>query len=140
MDPVTAFNVAGTIVQFIDSGTRFVVLARKLYQHGSDDASDHHSLQKMTEDLDTILSELQLSGDHSDRGQSLSQLALDCGKTTARLLTILQKTKVPENSRKRDALRAAFRSLCNEDEIKSLQTQLSSFRNQLNLHLLLSLR
>lgn len=140
MDPVVAFSLAGTILQFVDSGTKFVALAWRLHRPESDDANDHGDLLKITENLDAILPKLKSTESDSDTEKSVSQLALDCGKTAARLLTILRKVKTAENARKRDALKAAFRLICKVDEIKSLQDRLSSFRNQLNLHLLLSLR
>lgn len=140
MEAVAAFSLAGTILQFIDSGTKFVGLVRRLYQHKSDDDSEYVPLLKITENLDAILPELKSAENGSDREKSLGQLALDCRKTAAQLLAILRKVKTAGNSRKRDALKAAFRLVYKEDEIKSLQDQLSSFRNQLNLHLLLSLR
>lgn len=140
MDPVVAFSLAGTILQFLDSGTKFVKLARRLYKHGSDDANDHVHLLKITEDLDAVLLTLKSTENDGDREKSISQLALDCGKTATRLLAILQKVRTSGNISKRDALKAAFRLIYKEDEIKSLHDILSSFRDQLNLHLLLSLR
>ena len=140
MHPVTAFSLAGTVLQFVDSGTRFVVLARTLYQHGSDDNNDHVTLLKVTVDLEAVLPQLEATEIDSDEKNGLGQLALDCAKTAKRLLAILRKVKIAEITRKRDALKAAFRLAWKENEIKSLQDQLSSFRSQLNLHLLLSLR
>ena len=140
MDPVLAFGLAGTILQFVDSSTRFVAVARKIYRHGSDDAEDHIHLLKITECLDEALPKLTRIENSSETEQSLNQLALDCSKTAKRLLAILQKIKSAGNTRKRDALRTAFRLISNEHEIKSLDDQLSSFRNQMNWHLLLSLR
>lgn len=140
MDPVVAFSLAGTILQFLDSGTKFVKLAQGLYKHESDDANDHVHLLKITEDLDAVLLTLNSTENDGDREKSISQLALDCGKTATRLLAILQKVRTSGNIRKRDALKAAFRLIYKEDEIKSLHDILSSFRDQLNLHLLLSLR
>lgn len=140
MEAVAAFTLAGTILQFIDFGTKFVGLARKLYHQKSANDSDYVHLLKITESLDAILPELKSVENVSDREESLGQLALDCRKTAARLLAILGRVKIPENARKRDALKAAFQLIYKEDEIKSLHDHLSSFRNQLNLHLLLSLR
>ena len=140
MDPVTAFAIAGTILQFIDSSTQFIVLARKLYYYGSDDDGIHTNLLKITEDLDTILPKLSTTQHADAEEQSLSQLALDCAETAGQLLDILRNVKLPQKSRKRDAIKAAFQLTCKEEKIKSLQDQLYSFRNQLNLHLLVSLR
>jgi hypothetical protein len=60
--------------------------------------------------------------------------------TAVQLLAILDKVKAADISRKRDALKVAFRLIYKEDKIKSLQDRLASFRSQLNLHLLLSIR
>jgi hypothetical protein len=89
MDPVAAFSLAGTILQFVDSGTKFVTLAWRLYRSESDDANDHGDLLKITENLDAILPKLKSTESDGDTEKSVSQLALDCGKTAARLLAIL---------------------------------------------------
>ena len=140
MEPVVAFSLAGTILQFVDSGTKFVALAVRLYQKGSDDADDHVHLLKIIKDFKALLPELTLRRNDGDGVTGITQLAADCGKTATHLLTLLQKVKTTKNTRRRDAIRAAFRLIYHKDEIKSLQDQLASFRSQLNLHLLLSLR
>ena len=139
-----AFGLAGNILQFIDSGTKFLLFAKSLYR-GSDYA--HDDLLKLTQNLDAILPKLNCSGNDGDveesdgsAEKSMSHLALACGKTASQLLGILQNVKTAVITRKRDAVKAALRLTCKEDEIKSLQDRLSSFRSQLNLHLLLSLR
>jgi hypothetical protein len=126
MDPVIAFSLAGTILQFVDSGTRFVMLAWRLYRSESDDVNDHDDLLKITENLNAILPKLKFMESDSDTEKSVSQLALDCGKTAARLLVILQKVKTTENARKRDALKAAFRLTCKVDGSSSFRTGCSS--------------
>ena len=140
MDPVSAFSLAGTILQFLDSGARFVGLVQDLYQDGLSDHDHHVHVLKVTEDLQKLLPELRSEDDNSGKEGSLTQLANRCNKTATRLVNILQKVKSGQNTRKRDAVKSAFKLLCREDEVDSLQDQLSSIRDQLNLHLLLSLR
>lgn len=142
MDPVTAFSLAGTVLQFIDTATRFGALAHSLYQRGSDETGNYESMLKITQDLNAILPDLkptQTSGGNA-REDSLKELAEACEKSATRLVTILSQIVLPNGARRRDALRAAFRAICKEDEIESLQLQLASFRDQLNLHLLIALR
>jgi hypothetical protein len=140
MDPIIAFSLAGTILQFVDSGSRFVLLAHRLYRSAPDAAVDHRDLLKITYSLNTILPELQKAHSDGDIDKSLGQLARGCSMTAVQLLAILDKVKAADISRKRDALKVAFRLIYKEDEIKSLQDRLASFRSQLNLHLLLSIR
>jgi hypothetical protein len=141
MDPVTAFGMAGTILQFIESGTNFARLAWKMRDFGKDDNNDEaRDLFRISIDLETVLLKIKGTGKASEDEKGLNQLTMDCERTASQLLGILQKLKLAESGRKRDAIKAAFRMICKEDEIKSLQDRLSSYRNQLNLHLLLSLR
>ena len=140
MDPVSAFSLAGTILQFLDSGARFVMLAHDLYQDGLGDDDRQVHVLKVTEDLQSLLPELQSSDDSRGKEDSLTQLANSCNKTATRLVNILRKVENGQNTRKRDAVKSAFKLFCKENEVKSLQDQLYSFRDQLNLHLLLSLR
>ena len=140
METVAAFSLAGTILQFVDTGSRFVTLAWNLYKQGADSSNDHSHLLFITENLRTIISKLESSMSGLELAGGLGQLAIDCNKTATRLLNILQKAKTTGLSRGRDAIRTAFRLICKKDEIKSLQVQLDSFRGQLNLHLLFSLR
>ena len=140
MDPVSAFSLAGTILQFLDSGARFVMLAQALYQDGLSVHDPHVHVLEVTEDLQNLLPEIQSTDDSSGKVDSLTHLANSCNKTATRLINILRQVKNRQNNRKRDAVKSAFKIFCKENEVKSLQDQLSSFRDQLNLHLLLSLR
>lgn len=140
MEAVAAFSLAGTILTFIDSGSRFVLLAHKLYKSSSDDAFDHQALQEITESLTVALSQLLDKGNMEPKDNSLAHLAKECHKTASDLLAILQKVSAKGSARKRDALQSAFRIVCKGDEIESLRNRLSEFRGQLNMHLLLSVR
>lgn len=140
MDPVTAFSLAGTILQFIDTGSKFVLLAHRLYRTASEDDRERSDVSKVTGTLLDLLPKLKASADSDDDEQNIRQLAKDCGRTALQLLNVLKKLNMPESPRKRDALKIAFRMIYKEDEIKLLQDRLNSFRAQLNLELLYSLR
>ena len=139
MDPFTAFSLIGTLFQFVDCGTRFVLLARSLYQTGSDTTTDYDCRMKIAKDLELILLKFKnSSADEQDEG--LAQLAVQCSEIAARWSCVLEKIKTKPGARKRDAMRAAFRLIYKKDAINSLQDQLSSFRNQMSFHILCSLR
>ena len=139
MDPVSAFALSGTILQFPDTGTKFATLAVSLYRHESDTLTDHDVLSSIAKDLSSILPKLQPLGVVDDPSSGLSKLVKDCQRTTHRLLNVLHSIGQAGTTRKRDAIKVAFRSLYKEDEIRSLQDQLNGFRAKLNLHLVLSL-
>jgi hypothetical protein len=159
MDPVTAFGVAGTILQFIDSGAKFIGLSWRLYRtgNGSDELPE---LIILTQHLGQVLESLgsssstpsagQGQNDSPNAGDGLFQLADECKDVGNKLLTILQSLHVTkprkkderkkDDIRKRDALKVAFQTIWKEDDIRSLQSRLDGFRAQFNLHLLVTLR
>ena len=133
MDPVSAFSLAGTILQFLDSGARFVMLAHDLYQDGPGDDDRHVHMLKVAHDLQSLLPALQSTEGSSSKEFSLTQLATDCNKTATRLIEILQKADEGQNTRKRDAVRNAFRLICKKSEVNSLTDQLSSLSRSIEL-------
>lgn len=140
MDAVAAFSLAGTILQFIDTGSRFVALAWKLYQRGLEDTDKHYYLLKITDSLNAVLPELKSSKSDDVNESNLGKLAEDCGEIAAQLLTALKKISAVGTGRRRDALKTAFRLYYKQGDVRTLEDQLGSFRSQLNLHLLLALR
>lgn len=115
MDPWVAFGVAGTILQFIDSDSIFIGLAWRLYRPGPDSSEDLPELLSLAERLDDVLGTLKSPSRNTspckDEQNSLAQLADQCARVGDRLLLLLRKLHLPETSRKRDSLKAAFRSM-----------------------------
>ncbi|RSL68620.1 hypothetical protein CEP54_002727 [Fusarium duplospermum] len=74
MDPVTAFSLAGTILQFLDFGTRFAFVAHRLYRSGADAAVEYSDVTDMNNSLSVILPKLQVTSSDSDEGINLENL------------------------------------------------------------------
>lgn len=144
MDPVTAFGLAGAILQFVNSGSKFISLIWRVYRTGNDSSDDISELHLITNDLQQTLQHLSPSEEAlTDRDAvtvGILRLAEDCQKIATELLSSLTKLQLPDVPRKRDALKRAFQVRWNEGEVRSLQGRLDAFRNQLVLHLLVSLR
>jgi hypothetical protein len=148
MDPVTAFSLAGTILQFIDSGSKFIGLAWRLYRTG-DGSGDLPELTMLTKHLGQVLDTLgpsssspsvnQGQNNSPSAGDGIFQLAGECKEVGNQLLTLLRDLRV-SHPRKRDALKVAFQMIWKKDDIRSLQSRLDGFRAQFNLHLLVTLR
>jgi hypothetical protein len=51
MDPVTAFGLAGTLLQFLDTTSRFIGLAWRIYRNGRDNASDKMNNEVTTQQI-----------------------------------------------------------------------------------------
>jgi len=149
MDPASAFSLAGTILQFIDTGGKFVGLALKFHRSTDEALSTFTELGGLTNNFELILAELEVpSCDSALPGQNqdgLVQLAGDCRKVIDELKELLKRFNIDNISKKgkkskRDAIKLAFDSMWSDPEIVSLRSRLDGFRAQMNLHLLVSLR
>jgi hypothetical protein len=143
-EAIAAFSLAANIVQFIDFGSNFASSVWKIYWSGRDGVSEVPDLRKITDDLQEVLKNLQLlAGNNEEILESecgIRQLAEQCQNVATELLISLSKVSLPDKVRKRDVLKAAFKIIWKEEEIKSLQVRLEGFGHQLTLHLLASLR
>jgi hypothetical protein len=164
MGVVAALGLAGTILQFLKADGKFVRPAWRLQKSGHD-ALEHHSELAMITNKQRVHGWAGAAGpgvgvtpepdptNPTDPG--LARLAADCRRVASDLLALLKAAPalIPEGSgspqnarvqsimlRKRDAAKAALKIIIKEDEIKQLQERLASLRNQLSLHLFLSLR
>ncbi|KAL9116091.1 MAG: hypothetical protein Q9227_000460 [Pyrenula ochraceoflavens] len=144
MDPVSAFSLAGTILQFIDSGSRFLKLAHELYREEANGSDNLSELNKLTTSFQDVLNTFKWSRTKSDNidGQhgSLAKLANHCQKVVEEMLELLRQLRPYNHPRKRDALKRAFQRIWREEDLKALKSRLDDFQRQFSLHLLASLR
>lgn len=146
MDPVSAFSLAGTILQFIDFGSKILGLAWQLYQRNNEGLKELEELNELTKHMHKVLHGFgaapigaSLAG---AQYRSLVQLSEQCVKVGTELMSLLEKLGVTR-AVKRNAfgvLKTAFQIVWDDAEIKSLQSRVSGFRSQLNLELLILLR
>jgi hypothetical protein len=118
MDPVSAFSLAGTILQFIDSSSKFIGIAWKFYRRDHGGPNELSELALLTKHLNDVLGSLGSSSSSHNRAGSnhsdISNLANDYKATGNQLLALLAKLLKPpldKKSRKRDVVKAAFKTL-----------------------------
>jgi hypothetical protein len=129
---VAIFSLAANIVQFIDFGTRLASTVYRLYRSGQDCDSQLSDIQKITNSLQDVLKNLQLQAPEKDDDipqcdLNLLRLAEECHQMTVELLSSLSKVRLPDKVHKRDAVKAAFKMIWNEADIKSFEKRLDRF-------------
>jgi Arc/MetJ family transcription regulator len=143
-EAIAAFGVAANIVQFLEVASRLASKAREYSDSAWNGGGEVQDLQKVTEDLQTVSKRLEIlpvdTSDDEEANQELPELARRCQVTTSSLLNVLQTVQITDPPRKRDAVKMAFRRLYKEEEIRTLQTRLDGFRQELSLQVLVSLR
>lgn len=98
MDPLTAIGLAGTIVQFVDFGSRLIREGCEVSKSGASKLNEQ--AEAVTKDLLDFSTKLQRSPRHdhtsgppSDNEVAIRKLCLDCNKVAAELLARLNILK-----------------------------------------------
>jgi len=147
LDPLTALSLAGTIVQFVDFGSKIISKSRDLARSStgtSEEASNHeiiiNDLLKLSRSLREQLQTANSSGSADDDNQTLQAVCTGCIQLSERLLARLNSVKIQANAGKRKIFRLAVRAVWSQKEIHKLHLELGDFRNQIELHVLISFR
>jgi hypothetical protein len=146
MDPLTALSVAGTIVQFVDYGTRLLSNARELYKSSAGTLDANNELELVTTDLQALITKLRasvpLSEDQGDgEPSSFETLCDEAAKVAEELLGRLDKLKNKKETHKIwHSLQKAEECEWSKKEIGELKTRLIGFREALETTVLFSIR
>lgn len=143
-EAVAGLALAASILQVLDYGRQFVTTAWKLYDSGVDKIESLTILQRLSKDLDSTLQSAKRdsSAISSEVDKEISILATESRTASIKIQELLSRASVTQDVRrtKRKALRAAFVTLWNRDEIRSLEIELEGINKRLTLALLASLR
>jgi hypothetical protein len=138
MDPITAVNLVGTIVQLVDFSSKLISKSTELYRSGRGVLTENAHIETATEDLSKLNTRLKQSTAAGDA--DLQVLCQACSDVADQLLAALAKVKVNNKGQKWQSLTKALRSIWSKEEIQQLEQRLASFRNQLNLRITLGMR
>ena len=154
-EAIAAISLAANIVQFIDFTSKVISTSNNLYS-SSTTGSDW--LQTITTDLTKVSASLkaplarQNGNAVSENDRELLLLAGQCEEIATELLTTLstlrrKKESIPKIGHTPEALRVlwgnfrtALKTIWKEDKILELEKRVESFRQQLVLRILVSLR
>jgi hypothetical protein len=145
MDPLTAVSLAATVLQFVDFGSKIVSKGYHLYKAADGSLSENEQLAYVITDLKSLNARLKHHEKLSCRTrdeQTLEDLSYRCSAIADVLLTKLDKLKVEKGVkfRKWKSFRQALKSVWTKEELDKLAEILSGYRNQLEFHVLLSMR
>jgi hypothetical protein len=149
LDPVSAVGVASAVVQFVDFSSKLISGTIKIYrvkQENRKDDEDYDDLQDLTESLVNINSRIQDSlstvqgKSLSTQDQEIARLCRECNQVANELLTGLKRLKSSSKSQFWASFVQALKTVWSESEIESLGKTLDSFRSQISMHTLVSMR
>ncbi|OCL11281.1 hypothetical protein AOQ84DRAFT_272155, partial [Glonium stellatum] len=140
LDPLTSIGLASSIVQFVDFTSKLVSKAREIHQSGS--TVEHDELEHVTRDLGDVSDRIQHFDTQplSTLKQSLKALAKQCNELATKFLSTLSNLKAEDRQTHWKSFRQALKAAWGKAELEDVATRLRSYRGQLSLHILVSLR
>jgi hypothetical protein len=156
MEALVAVGLASNVVQFVDFAGKIISQTIRIYREkpkdtdGDDDEEETHysHLEAITSDLERFNANLKrsmVSGDGlqahelSSSDREILRMCGECNKITGSLLTALGKLR---GTKKKlwSSFASALKTVWSESEIQALRQTLDSYRQQITLHVLASVR
>lgn len=149
MEPLTALSVASNVVQFVDFATRIVTRTVKVYRaEAIGEEDEYYRLDKITRDLQKYNDALKISLQSQDLPQftnvssankEIIRICGDCESITFKLLADLKELRGSKVTLWSSFLQA-LKTIWSDAEVQTLRQTLDSYRQQMSLYLLASLR
>jgi hypothetical protein len=139
MEALAVIGLVGNIVQFVDFGSKLISKSIQLYQSSDGVLTENINMETATNHLFRLNNKLENAA-NSTGDKALQALCKSCGTVADELLGALDKLKVHEEKKKWKSMRKALRSLWSKEKIQEIEKQLASFREELNLHIVVDLR
>jgi hypothetical protein len=118
-----------------------------IYRAASEGTEAHADLKTITNSLNSLNADLHHSVALADSGQPLStrdeqigKLCRDYTKVADQLLSALDKLSIRKEYKLWDSFRVALTMIWNKAEFEQFQKRLEGFRQQISMHILVSLR
>ncbi|KAG4428595.1 hypothetical protein IFR05_015919 [Cadophora sp. M221] len=146
LDPLTAFSLAGTVMEFIDFGCKIISTTRELSQsrNGASEEVNNHEvitrdLLSLSEKLEASVEECFVDGvSYTGSDEALKKLCEGCDSLSKKMLKRLDKLKIQDGAGKRATLKQAIKTLWSHNELSEIAAQLASYQRQMEIHVLIA--
>jgi len=147
LDPITALSVAGVVVQFVEISIKIVSKGYKISKSANGALAENIEAEKVADDLLILATRLESSTGSSFAHHeatpdetSLEEMTIGCKAVAWELLEALQRLKTKPGQAKWKSYRQALKSVMSKEKLNDLAPRLSAYREELQLHVLVSLR
>jgi len=151
MDPLSILSIAGTVVQFVDFGSKLLKEGRGLYKSSGGISETNMELQIITTALRSVITKLRQSPKPSEISRpltntehevelSFNQICDGVASVAEELCAKLETLKVQNHKHpKWDSVMKAVRNVWSKQEVVDIVGRLLTFKEALNTHLLSAL-
>ena len=142
MDPLTAFSLAGNIIQFVDFGTRLLSTTRALYRSSVGSLAIDDELELVTADLSILIAKLKHSAvSRQDGSSSFDKICDEAVGVATEIVSKLEGLRLQEGKfRLWRSLQKAVKEIWSKKELYGLVERLDRLRKALDSKVLFSLR
>jgi hypothetical protein len=148
LDPLTALSLAGTVVQFVDFGSKIVSKGYRLHESGDGTLVENAFSEKLTTDLARMCRDIKQSlssqaapGANGIAGQELLKLCSGSLEVAEQLLERFESLKVKGSKhRKWKSARQALKSVCSKQEIEAMEKRLARYREMIEMEMMVAFR
>lgn len=155
MDPLTAFSVAGTVIQFVDFGTKLLSGANEFYKAPSGALAANVQLELVTSDLYSVLSRLgnfsnastketPLPDEERELEINLTRICDEAAAIAKNLMDHLERLKVDDSAKGHRrvwaSLSKAVESAWTRKERDEMKSKLRELREALDSRVWFALR
>ncbi|KAL2068281.1 hypothetical protein VTL71DRAFT_16379 [Oculimacula yallundae] len=155
LDPLTALSLAGTVVQFVDFTTKVLAKGAEIHRSLDGTLTENREVESITKDLlslnKRLVTSIRRNGDGSvgtkpsNKQLSLDEQALEsiadaCSDIARELLAQLEPLKLQGERKRWKSLYKVLKSAWGKKEIDDLLERLDRYRDELELHLLVSIK
>jgi molecular chaperone GrpE (heat shock protein) len=146
LDPLTALSLAGNIAQFVDFSGRIISRTRELTKSSHRTTQEAYNAEILIRDLVSITEQVKdgarsaSASSPAEEDKALEALCDGCIILSERMIKRLEKLKLEEGAGKRQAFLHALKSVWSQRELESEESQLATYRSQLEFRVLTSFR
>jgi molecular chaperone GrpE (heat shock protein) len=144
---MTTLSLAGNIVQFVDFSCTVISRAKELsnsVQGATQDTLNYEivtrDLLKVSENLKGGVATSSVDSSKNEADQALEEVCNGCIFLSEKMLRRLENLKVQNGAGRRTIFGRALKSVWSQRDLDEMARQLASYRQQLELHVLVSFR
>ena len=147
IEPLSAFALAGNIVQFVEVGYKATVILRQIWDASATD--ENIEIEAISQDITDISTKLPAptsifasTQSQSQDEEKLYQLALRCAGPAYELKKMLQDLVVRSKGLKRcvEVVQKTLQQMYRREKIESLQRRIQDLRDQLSARMIFILQ
>jgi hypothetical protein len=137
MEVLAAVGVISNVVQLVSFSSQVISKTIEIGRDADGALVENTAIQSAADHLVLLKDEVETSA-KSTGDSALEKLCQDVTTTSSDLIAALQKLKAGGGKWK--TIRKALRSVWSKDKIHGLEHRLASFREELNLHIVVKIR